>query len=338
MTETNQHLQSTCAKGRWWLAGHPDHVLPGEITYGTCSGAEVHLFGSFYGPSDQSFLKSRPTLLGVTVKGERITLFNCMPAGATFHIGGGGGASSVIKSCFGIVGSHYDTPDSICISRIKVAFNGLFEWTATSGVKLDIQEEPGKFQLSYQSPSILSLGSFHTGKGSLEFTATLDPNVGLHRISESCVFVLDCDNASSYAKIEDDIQTFQLLLTLATQRPAYALQIIGRDPTVSDNKDLIFIRKLGVTEKDLERQHTLQMLFCLEDIREDIQNFIRNLVEKRNQLRPCFDLYFSTVYDNSHSPRVDVLLLAQALEGIHRITVGGRYVDDKIWRFAKLGG
>src|SRR5882724_8600845 len=119
-------------KGVWWRHDAPDRQLQGEIMYGPASGASVELFGHLYPEFNEKRLNERFTLHGVTFRGMKITLFDAFIAHSQLSVPGSSWCT--VESSFGVVGEHYDRPSNVIFKKLSIRFDGLRDWTWTSGI------------------------------------------------------------------------------------------------------------------------------------------------------------------------------------------------------------
>jgi len=74
--------------------------------------------------------------------------------------------------------------------------------------------------------------------------------------------------------------------------------------------------------------HSLDILFTLDDVHEQLEAYIVNWVNKADRLEPVYDLYFSVLYSQHMYLHSVFLSLAQAIETYHRRTIGGKYQSN----------
>jgi hypothetical protein len=329
--------KETTIKGIWWLESNPEKRLQGEITYGPTCGAEVDVFGQFYDSFDDKKLREQFTLHGLSFKAKPITLFRCyMTHGQLFRPGG---SSCTISSVWGVVGGHYRSPQGILFKRVVVRFTGLVTWTWRTGIAAASEEEPPRLSVKYQAPASVPLGSFSGFSLHLEFTGHVQPDYNSLHIDEDCVLVIEAEQMQPYEAFERYIQVFQRFLSLGMQRPVQAIEIIGNidqpRETIQETpiyEDYLILRKVTVPDWTRDKLIPQHLLFSLHDLQESPAETFGRFVAREQKLRASMDLYFSTVYNDSHVPRVEFLTLAQSLEAYHRSVFGGRYMTDEVYQ------
>lgn len=321
------------AKGSWWMAKDPSRQLQGEIKHGSTVGAVVDVFGAFMDDSNPAQLRQRFTLHGLTIRGQPVSLFDAAVTKSQMHIPGG--RSSIVSSVFGVVGGHYDGPDDIRFSKVRVTLTGLRNWTWTSGIETKTEDAGGRRIYTHSIPDDVSLGTFNGIVASLQFTATTNPGAGSLNIQEGCDLVLRADSLVQYQEFEDVLYTFQKFLSLALQRPVYATKIIGHTDQpkqiIGEHKlyqDHVIIRKLSVKTWDRDELIPHDMLFTLGELGRPAAEVFGKFYTERERLKPSLDLYLSTRYNPTQVVRAEFLTLAQALEGYHRVSMIGAYATD----------
>ncbi len=329
---------TTTIKGVWWKPEDPNKKLQGEILYGPMSGAEIDLFGLFYNPLDEASIVQRFTLYGLTFKQTPITLFGCFAGSSSLHLGGGG--ASKINSVSGIVGGHYESLDKVYFKKVCANITGLRDWILTSGFEIKFAEKPGGFTLAYQVPNSISLGEFDSISIRIEFKSVMQPGVNHVQIEQDCILVLEAKHMLPYANFAQYFNAFQRFLCLAIQRPIYSTKIIGNidQPKFIANEtpvfeDYMMIRKAtGVDDWEKEKLTPHDQLFILSELKPSPELVFKQFMERQECLEAPMDLYFSTVYNQTHLPRVEFLTLAQSLEAYHRVAMPGVYMNEESYR------
>jgi len=323
-------------KGWWWRLDAPDKRLQGEIAYGATIGATVDLFGHIYDALDECRPTERFTLHGLTLNDKPVTLFDCVVTKSNRHIPGG--VSSVVESNFGIVGLHVARVADIQFKTVSVRFNGLRDWTWISGIEHKYEQEPPKAVFSYEAPADVLVGRFDNLTAKLEFSADISPGPGKQSIEEKCLLKIEADALAPYFAFENLFHGFQEFLSLALQRPSYAMEIIGNTDTPKQiiqgkklYEDLLIIRHLSIREWDREELIPQDTLFTLSELSDPLENVIRCYFLKRDRLQVPVDLYMSTIYHPDQLLRARFLTLVQAIEAYHRVSMPGKYMDEKTY-------
>ena len=327
---------TTTIKAHWWMAETPNQQLQGEITYGSTSGAEVDVFGHFYDAFDDTRRIKRFTLNGLTFNATRISLFDCIIPTATMHLPGAG--SCRVSSVSGVVGGHYRTLEEILFKEVHVRYMGLREWVWTSGIAVKPEDPPGRLSVSYQVPNSIPLGDFASFSARIEFTGNVRPDFNTLQITEDCSLVLEAQQMQPYLVFLKYITAFQRFLCLAVQQRVYPVEIIGRidqpKQIVNDQpifEDYLIIRKASIEGWSRDKLIPDDQLFTVHELNASPAEVFKRFVERQDRLQSSMDLYFSTIYNRTHLPRVEFLTLAQSLEAYHRATMSGKYMDDETY-------
>jgi hypothetical protein len=315
-------------KGWWWRSDAPDKRLQGEIAYGATVGATVDLFGNIYDGLDECRPTERFTLHGLTLNDKPVTLFDCVVTKSNRHIPGG--VSSVVESNFGIVGLHVARAADIQFKTVSVRFNGLRDWTWISGIESKYEQKPPKAVFTYEAPADVLVGRFDNLTAKLEFSADISPGPCKQSIEEKCLLKIEADALAPYFAFENLFHGFQEFLSLALQRPSYAMEIIGNTDTPKQiiqgeklYEDLLIIRHLSIREWDREELIPQDTLFTLRELGHSLENVISRYLLKRDRLQVAVDLYMSTIYHSDQLLRATFLTLVQAIEAYHRVSMLG---------------
>ena len=323
-------------KGTWWRLDTPDQKLPGEIAYGATIGATVDLFGHIYEGFGQPGRTQRFTLQGLTLNNKPITLFECVVRKATRHIPGG--VTCAVESNFGIVGMHVARAADIQFKTVSVAFNGLRDWTWTSGIQSKYEQEPWQAIFTYKAPADVVVGHFGNLTAKLEFSADISPGGGKLSLKENCLLKIDADSLTPYAAFENLFRRFQEFLSLALQRPSYTIEIIGRGDVPKQTieghelyENCLIIQHLSIQKWEREELLPQDTRFTLAEVTGPLEEVMGRYFEKRDRLQAAIDLYMSTIYHPDQLLRARFLTLVQAIEAYHRGSMRGKYMDDKTY-------
>jgi hypothetical protein len=96
-------------------------------------------------------------------------------------------------------------------------------------------------------------------------------------------------------------------------------------------EDLLIIRHLSIREWDREELIPQDTLFTLSELGDALENAIRCYFLKRDRLQVPVDLYMSTIYHPDQLLRARFLTLVQAIEAYHRVSMPGKYMDEKTY-------
>jgi hypothetical protein len=323
-------------KGLWWRSDAPDKKLQGEVGYGPTVGAKVDLFGDINGGFPQHKPTKRFALHGLTLNNKPVTLFECFVTKTKRHIPGG--VSCVVESNFGIVGTHVAQPSDIQFKAVSVRFTGLRDWTWVSGIEHKYEQEPAKAVFTYKAPADVVVGRFGNLTAKLEFSADISPGPGKQSIEEKCLLKIEAGALAPYSAFEKLFHGFQKFLSFALQRPSYAIEIIGKTDVprqiIQGRKlyeDHLIIRHLSMREWGREELIPQDTLFTLSELAEPLEDAMGRFFSKRERLQVPIDLYLSTIYHPDQLLRARFLTLAQAIEAYHRVSMPGKYVDDKTY-------
>ena len=86
---------------------------------------------------------------------------------------------------------------------------------------------------------------------------------------------------------------------------------------------------LSIREWDREELIPQDTLFTLSELSDPLENVIRCYFLKRDRLQVPVDLYMSTIYHPDQLLRARFLTLVQAIEAYHRVSMPGKYMDEK---------
>ena len=131
----------------------------------------------------------------------------------------------------------------------------------------------------------------------------------------------------------------QNFLSIGVGAPVYPLEIKGRTEAkkyTSDGKDFheeIQIRRyIDKWKIETKTVHSSRMLFTLTDVQEQLESYLCNWIEKTEDLKPVYDLFFGTIYNPPFFVETRFLNMIQAIEAYHRRRCVGKYQSNQEYR------
>ena len=73
----------------------------------------------------------------------------------------------------------------------------------------------------------------------------------------------------------------------------------------------------------------MKMFFTLNDVQDNLEMYLEKWFEKKEILKPVYNLYFEGFYNNNLSVEQKFLNLIQALESYHRRIEKGKYLSNE---------
>lgn len=318
-------------RGKWWLPEKPEVKLVGSLSVTPGRRAELELQGNL---SDSRFWETKevakiPVILGLSNNGKQITLHDSLPIKAT---------TLYVHHAF--VGVHFNSVEEIRFKSVSIYYAHLDDWvdTCSFGIKYDGDKDEIVITAASPEPIIARVGEY-------EVALRVDRTIHEDRVRQVAVkyearIELSSQQERPLKDYLGQVQLIQHFLTLAMSEPTYPLtvkgesqaskQTLGKGVQVYKPIDIYY----GVPQlpADVGTVRSFEMLFTLHEIRDRLENALNNWIAKADLLKPVYDLYFSTLYNQDLYLEGTFLNLSQCIEAYHRRRYGGKYQADEEYR------
>ena len=333
-----------CA-GFFWLPSDNEDRLPGILKISESCNISVELQGIFGSPqsalSEMGVSFSPPLeedapcasrILGQLQSGNKVTLDECSYGRRRLRFPGGP-SQSVIHAKNAYLGAHYDGNEEILFSEISLSIDGLEEWLSISGIKshLDIHNKRG--MIEYHLPESIPIAP--SANLDLEFSFKLSgPPMTITGTSRFLSEVRVRQTALAYLK-PNDVEPVEYFAWLVLKLCNFLAFALGEDVSVRaftgyshknnsypDSNGIvveIYGRFAPWTEQSPNFDRD-KALFLYPNVSHRLEGMISKWLENYETIGPAFDLYFATRTQTSLFVDTKILLLAQALETLHRRT------------------
>jgi hypothetical protein len=323
-------------QGLWWLPGHEDSRVAGTLVTSSDDFARLELIGAFHGPQTAATLLTTDIILGVA-GGRLVTLYKCVKSGSTLQMPGL--YSERYLAHFVLLGAHFSSQPSVLFSQVTLDFDALFEWAGLSGLRveynLDSNQHLESIKAEFRFPES---PKFDIGSAKI----SIEPSgnaVGLGfaprvELAQSVAFVIAPNTAihldEYLTRYLHDLSNF---LSLAVGAPVRILRFAGVIPASPDASpdqksqevEILFLSRDRFVKGDSK---SWDMLFTLPAVRNEAEKALRRWFERADSLRPIYDLYFGTMFQQGAYVHQRFLSLAQALESYHRRVNGGQHLSE----------
>lgn len=334
-------MDELTVRGMWWLPSDPESTVAGTLTFTPTDGPVLELLGSLSDKNDRNFGASfEPQFVnGMSTDGKPITLYGCAETRRSYNTGSGFHTTRLIASVL-LMGHHFIDESELSFRRFAVEYDQFSNWAWVSGFKLTMEQNPetkriSRHEVSYEFPDrnevvvndmrVRLSPTFHQNAGS----------ISKYTLEQKMFWEVRPPSTKTFDEFTEIFYHLRNFLTLGVGRPVYPVRIRATlsietpEGTTLERAHQVEVYYTTRDEVQPERLvHPAHMLFTLPNIRPHYEQALTHWFAKAGDLRPVYDLYFSTLYN----PRLYVegrfLSLAQALETYHRRMAGGTYVDD----------
>lgn len=324
-------------EGKWWLPGRPQNEIMGMLKFTPWKGAILKLNGSLK-DTKSIFEPFEPEIiLGVSSTGKNITLYKCLETKSDFS--SPGYPTSSIHANIVFVGSHFPNSQDIHFGSMYVRYSYLDEWVNISGFDIESFPQEKRAVIRYKLPEPRTAVVGNDLKVSINFLTTISPREFVQTeasIKQSTQIEIETAEEKPFQECTRAIYHFQNFLSLAVMEPTYVLSLKGKTKSytrVIGEKAYrqpieIFYNQLYVPGSGKELLAD-EMLFTFRQIENRFGAFLASWFEKRQELEPVYNLYFSTLYDSSSLEEHRFLSFVHSLEALHERVHGGTYLAQE---------
>lgn len=328
-------------KGLWWLPDHPDHKVPGTLSFENEKRISLELLGGFQNKVTYLSGSFQPDIiLGITVSGEYCTLLGNREA--KNQINSPGIDYSTFSSSYLFIGKHYCSVHDIVFSSFQVSFTNLENWLFLKDpfpIEKPENKLKGEWKLTYSNPEVFSA----------KIDALNSTVESIHELNQDIRYFKQVTwNSRAYLKITPkknrDFEWFRRVfldlccfLTLVISDTTYVISIkafgddieITREHKSKETIEVFFTQNKPSLKQDI---HHFEMLIPFHRISSKIETVLCLWFSRALELRSVYNLFFGTFYNPGMFLEFHFLSLIQATESYHRATKEGKYLSDKDWK------
>ena len=331
-----------------WECVEEDNGTYGNLSFSPSEGSELTNVNSLDSSDDQFQMMANASegtasrheiVKGRDVSGNPITLLDVVKNNTSLgwtNAGGMGGESTYRVSQI-IVGEWFDqTPK---FDYLKTKLPQLEEWARIVGVSQDMEVEespendfvkvkPGdKFKLSLEMPESIEadVGDFNV---SLEATAHTEvEGIAEKTLRADLYLKIESDEPEELEALREKMRKVQNFISFGMMKTLQPTEIKA-GWNEEERKDVEILRKINLDLIPEKLPHPHHMTFTMADISEDFEEILNKWFESYEELKPVFDLYFSTLYSPQMYVENKLMSIAHALESYFRKTEEATYLDD----------
>lgn len=322
-------------EGLWWLPGNEDDTVAGTLTVAHGQAARLELIGAFGNLS--SFTEDyRPEIIVGAAGGKLITLYRCTRVGARLQMPGLHTERYIAD--FVLRGAHFGSAADIRFASMAETYDALFEWASRTSFSVEFESETN--------------GAFVSAAARLRFPEEIVYDVAGTKIvltaagefeggprSQSIVFRQDAlfeVRPPESLSLEDyhrlyfhDLSNLLAFAAGGAVRTTAVKGVLSADTaaTCANSTRQVEVLYVGRGEHVQREWHAHEMLFSRADIAGELEEALRRWFSRADELRPIYDLYASTLFQEGAYVHQRFLSLAQALESYHRRAEGGLYIS-----------
>jgi len=218
-------------QGYWWLPDEPENQVPGTLKFDPDEGARLYLLGSFKGAEDFGPMLDPELILGLSNKGNPLTLRYCAEIKSDLTIGQGFATSSF--NCDAVfVGEHFQSHADVGFERLIIEYLHLDAWAGVTGFELGIPDDHKTHPLTvgHTRPEPFTATLEDECEITLCFPATRKtspPPITEASITQRAELAINYPEKKPLDHLEDIAYRLQHLLSFGTRRSVYPIAMWG---------------------------------------------------------------------------------------------------------------
>lgn len=326
--------------GQWWIPGFENEKVSGLVRFKPNEGSELELTGSLVGAEEGQ----NPKIINGYANGKALTLYSCFCKNKSSHRSIDLPDMSYERYSVQVVfiGHCFSAEDDIKFDELCVGFHNLENWTGITGIKFDMcpdKEDPKLFcSAKYIIPDEIEikLNDFNMSlRHSFKNGGDEIRNLSIEQSSYFRVATSQPKHFNEY--IENIVFHLQNYLSFGLNSPTYPREVVGFNNAIKESgrefaKNIdIYYGSTGHVDSE-KRIYWTDMLFSYRTASDMFIQSVMNWFEKKDILKPVYDLYFASVYNSRVYLDYQFLTYIQALESFHRRMFDGDYIEDEQYK------
>ncbi len=320
--------------GNWWLSDDQNNKLYGTLTYSQETGSILELVGVFSSKQTKRFQQPK-IILGITHKGEHVTLHHCHYKAVTYPVVGVGIGSSKYRGCYTFVGVHFEKEADILFNQVFGNYTDLDAWVDIFGFTIERSTEEDQYKtiVEYKKPEAQFVQISDEYEIGISFSSH-GPNWAAIQTEvkiTQCAYLIAKSKKGDvpFEELFNLLNRFTYLHQIGVQRINYPIDVFGFTGANAENIEggkkhypevKIYFPPI---EAYVERRAMLaqEMLFTYKDLDN---THIENWFNSFDEYATVIHLYRSLYYSNRLFIETRFLNMAQALESLHSILFENR--------------
>lgn len=298
-------MRSFESHGLWYLPGHRERPVAGQLRYSPSGGLILTLTGSLTDISGIHFpAATYPVVHGLisdSPYGRHVTLIDCFQREITLSMQSF--VTEELRANRAYIGStHLASEGQSTFTSVTVHYTHIEDWVGLSGIQLHFREpwSAGSVSLEYQRPDPIQF-QLDGAVAALNSSVSTGPTFSGWAINERVLLkVSTSDNSTAPDLLSSFVMPLQDLLTFALDRATSIdeisfLEPVSESPPHPQPLHLLF-QPVHQTEKDVRRLQPDEMLFGWADLVSSHPQILSAWLVFRRQFKSACDIFFGLQY------------------------------------------
>lgn len=310
--------------GHWWLPEAIGDKVPGTLSFSPSSGAVLVLQGIFNHPDLKDATRfftgmafQAELVYGEQPDGRQITLYRVFVK----HIG----VTSSFNCLYILAGSHIGPESVQKPATVLFSFENIEEWSCAPLLQAERASSPDRTSYSFTNKSLqlLTVTKSETHPELELFGNTISSLTRNDATFERKVFFRTSLENSEVIPMLEFVHEIGQLLTIFIGVPTTLVKL--RYFAQPDEEVNVFFERARQTLTKKISSH--DMPFTLPDLGNFAAPLFSAWLTSMTLMRSVYSTFFSTLFNDASFIDTKFQSLAQALEGLHRRTSEGKYLD-----------
>lgn len=333
--------ESFTTEGYWWLPGTPEVKVPGILSFTPGDTPRLKLMGALNNAEVSNFRSpvfiNPDIILGISAKGESVTLSKCLQINGNSNIGPAGShITSEFIAHFAYFGVHFLNASDVQFTSITIRFHNLDNWYNKGCINVN-QQESGQDLVTVNLPDPMIFNIDDLG---LKILVTQNCNYKMNSASISigvCLEIISV-NQKPLDEYMALLRLLQNFFSFVITEPTFVTEMTGR-LTIDDDKPTgnfapaqtikVYYAAAG-WHPNAREIFWASMLMPYSEIESNLSELLNKWVKKADTIKPVYDLFFAGIYRSTY-PENEFLNLIQAVETYHRRIYRGEYLPEGIY-------
>jgi hypothetical protein len=320
-------------KGLWFLPHDKERKVPGTLTFDPTNNRHVlELIGSFY---DMSEHDGEEIILGVTSRGDEITLHQCQFSSSTgiprnendLKVG----FRDKNKPCtlnfrvnYMLEGIHIPNIESLTFNSIYTTIYNLHEWVGISGIGVDREIPNCEDVITFTKPQPIVVAIDEDLELEIKFHSNFPSYaraIKEQTLKQYTTLALRFKKNQSIEGLLYNVKKFQNFLSASTQSQTRIEAAEIYSDQFRNKYDMrIRIKLFTIISPNLKFEkpkEDWQMIFTYNNIESNFKSIIQNWFKNYEKFEAPLNLVFGQFYLSEYYLEVMFINVAQAAESFH---------------------
>ena len=325
--------------GVWWLPGHPDADVGGQLIITPSHGAYLSLHGVLGEVSEDADQKEHDLILGLQSNGYPLTLHRSREVRRTRPLNWKHLTQRfAVETVYG--GLHVEDVSELAFDRFYFSFTFLSDWLRNVGLGIEgASEVDGGFFVPYDREKSTTVSELTATFGEIDLAIKSKPvpfgRWGGEDGGRAGVRLYEGAEASTAKPmpLEEVMQAaivpLRDFLSLATCQPNTLARLTAKRESDPHQRVEIYVQMPYERVNPWRLFNKQEVILYANDLRHEFETTFRRWLELEAEMRDVCEWFYGAHYPSGAIPADRFLNVVKAAESYHRTRFGTEMVDPK---------